>query len=149
MIPPFKDIAPNATLRERILAHSADPGCATCHRLMDPLGLGLEAYDDVGRYRTMFAGRPIDATGELYGTVNGDGTFKTPIELAQRLAASPVVDQCFTRHAFRYWLGRDDQPGDACSVVAANAAFDKNGGDYVELLASLFTSKAFLLRSAQ
>ena len=48
--PPAPD--PNATTRQRFEQHRANPSCAACHQLMDPIGIGFENYDAIGRYRT-------------------------------------------------------------------------------------------------
>ena len=50
-------------MRERMEAHRANPACAGCHQLMDPLGFALENFDAVGAWRTREAGAPIDASG--------------------------------------------------------------------------------------
>jgi hypothetical protein len=65
----------------------------------------------------------------------------------QKLAASSAVQQCFVRHSFRYWMGRNEEEQDACTMVDAYNAYDKAGGSLPEMLASLFTSKSFLLRN--
>ena len=57
------------TIRERLGEHRKNPACAGCHRLTDPIGFALENYDAVGRWRTVDAGAPIDASGTLF-----DGT---------------------------------------------------------------------------
>jgi hypothetical protein len=59
----------NATVRERLAEHRKNPTCAGCHKLTDPIGFALENYDAVGRWRTLEAGEPIDASGTLF-----DGT---------------------------------------------------------------------------
>jgi hypothetical protein len=128
--------------------HSRDPGCWACHRLLDPLGLGLEAYDGVGRFRTTEAGKPVVATGSLYGTGAEDGPFDGAPALARKLAAAPAVTRCFARHAFRYWMGRDELPGDGCGLQAAEQAFAR-GGDLGQLLGALFASKAFQHRASR
>jgi len=52
------------TMRERMVAHRANPACAGCHAMMDPIGLSLENFDAVGRFRTIGeSGGPIDASG--------------------------------------------------------------------------------------
>src|SRR6185369_5842234 len=105
---PLPDLGPNVTMRERLSMHSKDPRCAACHLLMDPLGLPLEAYDHVGRFRTMENGKAIDASGTLGGSGNQDGAFMGPIELGAKLGASTTVAQCFVRQSFTYWMGRQD-----------------------------------------
>lgn len=148
MIPPLPDLGPNVTMRDRLSMHSKDPRCASCHMLMDPLGLPLEAYDHVGRFRSMENGKTIDASGTLGGSGNQDGAFMGPLELMNKLASSNTVAQCFVRQTFTYWMGRQDASGDSCSLTAALSAFQK-GGDYGELLASLFSSRSLLWRSAK
>jgi len=55
-----------ANIRDRLLQHRADPACSGCHAPMDPLGLALENYDAIGRWRvTGEAGVPIDASGQM------------------------------------------------------------------------------------
>ena len=66
-VPALKDNTVDGSLsvRERLAEHRANPTCAACHNLMDPLGLSLEKFDAVGRRRTVEAGIPIDASGGL------------------------------------------------------------------------------------
>jgi hypothetical protein len=74
----------NLTLRERFELHRADATCANCHRLLDPIGFGLENYDAIGRWRDRDEnGKPIDAAGEL---PNGS-RFSNPRELKTMVAA--------------------------------------------------------------
>ena len=71
-VPPLEDVKMtkrHASVRERLAEHRKNPTCAGCHRLTDPVGFALENYDAVGRWRTMEAGEPIDASGTLF-----DGT---------------------------------------------------------------------------
>ena len=73
----------NLTLRERTELHRTDPVCANCHKLLDPIGFGLENFDAIGRWRDQDDnGEPIDATGEL-----PDGSrFSSPQELKVMIA---------------------------------------------------------------
>ena len=60
--------------REMVLQHRADPACSACHKLMDPIGFGLENFDWMGRWRDQDAdGKPVDATGELPSGEKFDG----------------------------------------------------------------------------
>ncbi|MDF1714999.1 MAG: DUF1588 domain-containing protein, partial [Akkermansiaceae bacterium] len=73
----------NLTLRERTELHRTDSACATCHKIMDPIGFGLENFDAIGRWREKDdTGGAIDATGEL----PGGKRFTTPAELKEILA---------------------------------------------------------------
>ena len=77
----------NATIRERLSQHRANPTCAGCHKLMDPIGFALENYDAVGRYRTVDSGEPIDASGTLF-----DGTpFRGVADLEKAILAHPEL----------------------------------------------------------
>lgn len=64
-VPALRDntVAGGLSVRQRLAEHRRDPTCASCHDLMDPLGLSLEKFDAVGRRRTAEAGTPIDASG--------------------------------------------------------------------------------------
>src|SRR5690606_8149577 len=62
-----------STLRERLEAHRVNPTCAGCHMLFEPLGLALENFDAIGRWRMTDSGLPIDPTGETNDGVPLDG----------------------------------------------------------------------------
>jgi hypothetical protein len=139
---------PKMTLRERLAMHSKD-ACWSCHKLLDPLGLAFEQYDHLGRYRTTEAGKPVDASGEITSSGNQDGPFRNAVELMHKLASSTVVEECFTRHSFRFWLGRNEQAFDGCALEQARNAYQKSGGDLRALVAALFASASFVYRSAK
>ncbi len=145
LVPKLPDLGPDATMRAKLAVHSKD-ACWACHQMMDPVGLGLEGFDHAGRFRTMEGTRPADASGELIGAGPVDGKFTGAVDLAGRLAASPVVEQCFVTHSFRFWLGRPEGVQDRCALADAVAAHARTGGDYLDLVATLFTSKSFLYR---
>lgn len=150
---------PHKTLRQRLQVTRQDY-CWKCHRKMEPLGLPFEAYTDFGRHRareglgqTRALGRPkqtapVVATGEIIdsGDPNIDGPVKDAAELMQRLANSPRVQQSFVRHAFRYWLGRNETFSDSQPLIAADRAYREGNGSFKALVISLMTSDSFLLR---
>src|SRR5205814_6530508 len=71
-VPPLKERTEgekSRTIREQMLEHRANPVCASCHKVMDPIGFALENFDVVGAWRSREEGGPIDASGEL-----ADGT---------------------------------------------------------------------------
>jgi hypothetical protein len=136
------------TVREQAAIHSADPGCAACHQFMDPIGLGFEGFDAVGRYRTTENGKPVDVSGQLVAT-DVDGAFQGPAELAQKLAGSEQVAACMVRQWFRYAYARDEvAEQDRCNVALLESEFSESGGDIKELLFSLTQTDAFLYRTA-
>ena len=144
--PPDPDV--NATTRERFRQHSADARCASCHRLLDNVGFGFEAFDHLGRFRTEENGIPIDATGLVVdtGDQNLEGAFDGARELSAKLATSPQVEACVATQWFRYTMGRAEQQTDACSLEQVKAQFAATGGDFRELLVSLATTDAFRFR---
>lgn len=144
--PPDPD--PNATTRERFRQHSADARCSSCHRLLDNVGFGLEAFDHLGRFRADENGLPIDTTGNLVdaGDSEIEGAFDGALELTSRLAESPRVEACLATQWFRYTMGRAEQQTDACSLEEVKAAFAGSSGDFRELLVALATSDVFRFR---
>lgn len=159
---------PDHTLRTRMRV-TRDAACWKCHRLMDPLGLPFEQYDHLGRHRsaelvvdleaTRRLGDPsrgrvmktaaVDSSGavEASGVPGLDGPVATPLELIRRLADSERVEQVFVRHAFRYFLGRNETLADGPALVAAQRAYREHDGSFKALVLSLVTSDAFLVRT--
>jgi hypothetical protein len=91
------------SVRERMEQHRANPACVSCHRVIDPIGLALENFDVVGRYRIKDNGVPVDSTGQLY-----DGT---PMEGAEGLRRALLKHKdaylmTFVENLMTYALGR-------------------------------------------
>ena len=141
---------PESTLRERMRV-TREKYCWTCHDKMDPLGLPFERYNHAGVYRSIEQGKAVDTSGEIIesGDPELDGPVKGPIEMIQRLAESERVEQVFVRHAFRFWMGRNETVNDAPALQAAHQAYRTNGGSMKALITSLVTSDAFLYRKVR
>ena len=88
------------TARERLAAHRANPVCAGCHKMTDPIGLALENFDGAGQYRDTERGAPIDASGSLDGQ-----TFTDPAGLAKALHDNPALPTCLVKRAYGYGIG--------------------------------------------
>ena len=89
--PPLRDTTVKGkalTMRDRVAEHRANPACASCHNLMDPVGFALEKYDAIGRWRTTDEGVPVDASGALPDGSKFDGPLQTS---AGAFEASRVV----------------------------------------------------------
>ena len=142
------DPAPGLTTRQRFAQHERDPGCAGCHAMMDPIGFGFEAFDAIGRHRTMEEGQPIDARATLTGT-DVDGPFEGAVQLGAKLAGSNQVRACVAQQWFRFAFGRDGLNEDACSYWAGVDAFVASGFDVRAMLLAYVTSDAFRLRRGQ
>jgi len=134
------------TTRDRYEAHVVNESCSACHQYMDPIGFGLESYDATGRFRTTENGQPIDASGEIIGTSEIDGTFDGARELVERLASSTAVRDCVALHFFRYALGRLEQSGDDCAIARIRERFATSGTRLDELLRALLESNSFWYR---
>ena len=104
---PALDEQPNPSrpqsVRERLEDHRANPACAGCHKLMDPLGFALENFDAVGAWRTDDAGAPIDASGQLSDGTKVDGV----VTLRQAIVKHPeMFVGTLTEKLLTYALGR-------------------------------------------
>ncbi len=141
---------PQNTLRERMRV-TREKYCWTCHKKMDPLGLPFEMYNHAGVYREFELNQPVDTSGEITdsGDPALDGKVANAIEMIQRLAESERVEQVFVRHAFRFWMGRNETLNDAPVLQAAWRAYKDNGGSMKALIESLVTSDAFLYRKVE
>jgi hypothetical protein len=101
-------------MREKILSHRANPACAACHKLMDPMGFAMEHFDWTGRWRDKEAdGSAIDATGELPSGEKFDGAAQLRQVLLDK--KDDFLRQ-LTGKALGYALGRNLQDGDSCTV---------------------------------
>jgi hypothetical protein len=133
------DEAEAKTARERLQVHSTDPTCAGCHKLMDPLGLGLENYDAIGKYRTQENGVTLDTSGSVDGTA-----FKTPGELGDLLAQNSGVPNCLARVIFRYAWGRLEGQADEALITDLTTSFQGSSYQMRQLLTAAVTSSGFV-----
>jgi hypothetical protein len=91
------------SLRERMERHRANPVCAGCHKVMDPIGFALESFDGIGRWRSTQDGAPIDTSGTLFNGANVDGV----VGLRRNLVARPeIFVGVMTEKMLTYALGR-------------------------------------------
>jgi hypothetical protein len=138
---------PSRTLRDRMDV-TREPYCWNCHRKMNPLGLPFEGFDHFGRARKEELGKPVDTSGTVdhSGEAALDGAVASSTEMVKRLAGSTRVRQVFVRHAFRYWMGRNETLSDGPTLVDADRAYVDSGGSMKALIASLLASDSFLYR---
>ena len=125
-------VAPRS-VRERLEQHRANPVCASCHRIMDPLGFALENFDGIGRWRDVAVdGTPVDASGTLTdgSAVDGPATLRRALVHREKNFATTVAEKLLT-----YAVGRGVESFDAPAVrgiVAAAAAGDYRWSALVE-----------------
>lgn len=159
------------TLRERLDSVTGKQECWKCHQKMNPLGLPFEIFDDFGRFRTeeslehpdnliqqgngktsanVYKTKPVNATGALDGTGDPtlDGTVADAFDLIDRLAKSDRVRQSIIRHAFRYFMGRNEMLSDSQTLIDADQSYLESGGSFRAVVISLLTSDSFRFRKS-
>jgi hypothetical protein len=126
------------TARGRLLAHSTDPACVGCHRIMDPIGLALENFDTVGAYRETENGELIDASGVLDAR-----SFEDPVGLGRVLRDHPSVASCVANRAYEYASGRPALPGERDWMAFLIEDFEREGYRIRHLFSRIATSDAY------
>jgi hypothetical protein len=130
--------SPFKTARARLNFHQENPVCAGCHKIMDPMGLALENFDGIGRYRTEEKGETIDASGTLDGK-----PFKDVTELGRVLHDHPSLPTCVVRRAYTYGSGGPATPGIKPTLDHFGAKFAEAGYSMPELLRAIALSDSF------
>ena len=106
--------------------------------LTDPIGLGLENFDGIGRYRTLDNGALIDPSGEFDGT-----EFDGPLGLGQAIANDPKFPKCFVRTLTRYARGREEVESEEPALKALQLAFSDGGYRVQDLIIEVIRSPLF------
>jgi hypothetical protein len=161
-LPPVTDEQPLSN-REQLQIHLSSTACASCHRLVDPIGFGLEHYDAIGRFREtqyvtirpttdeLRTGRktepteyqlPIETNAYIHGLEGSE--FTTPAEAGRVLAADPVCRRCIVKQLFRYALGRHESEPDQATIEAAFTRFEAAQFDFRELIIAVAISEPFI-----
>lgn len=133
----------NLSLRQALELHRVNPSCASCHKVMDPLGLGFENFDAIGQWRERDGEHAIDPAGQL-----PDGRkFSNAIELVELLQSrQPEIMRHFAQKLLTYALGRGLEPYDNCAIdtiISAAEAGDYRLSSFVQAIA---TSEPFNYR---
>jgi len=122
-VPPLPDTAKPKTMRDRLASHRANPACASCHRVMDPIGFSLENFDAVGAWRTRDGEIPIDPADTLADGTKVDG----PVALRQAILRNPeTFVMTLTEKLLTYGLGRGLTYHDTSAIrkIVRDAAAD-------------------------
>lgn len=160
-LPPVTEERPQ-TNRDRMSEHATNPSCATCHRLIDPIGFGLERFDSVGARREKFqlqfaamrrgeAGnrrgplKTVDLDIDPAGYVAGlpESQFSSPSRLGSVLAQSVQCQECVVKQYFRYTMGRMETPADRPLIRQVLDDFRKSQFRFKELIVSLMRARGF------
>jgi hypothetical protein len=132
------------TLRDRVAEHLDNAACASCHRLTDPIGIGLENYDSVGRYRTHDNGVQIDPTGNLDGI-----SFLDPRGVGAAIRAHGAFERCLVRTVTRYAIGRHETEAEEAWMTTLDERFAAHGYRMRPFLHELVQSPLFRRASAE
>lgn len=135
---------PSLSAREQYEIHRADESCASCHRLIDPVGLVFEHFDEVGQWRDRDNGQRIDSSGEMFGSRDLDGSFADHMALASGLSESEQVHRCFNHQVFRFVFGRGERDADACWLEAGYEAYTSEGMTLRALLRYYVNAPSFV-----
>ena len=137
-------VAANLPIRERLAQHRADPTCASCHDLMDPVGFALENFDAVGRWRDFENGEPVDAAGGMPDGSEFSGVTGLEQAMLQRpeLFVGTMVERLLT-----FALGRGIEHFDAPAV--RKIVRDAKASDYrfSSLIVGIVESTPFQMRA--
>jgi hypothetical protein len=145
-VPPLEEkaTAGAASVRERIEQHRKNPACAACHTIMDPIGLALENFDAVGRWRAVDEGVAIDASGRLVDGTALDG----PASLRQALVSRPdAFVATLTEKLLMYGIGRDTTYTDMPTVRAIMRDAARTRYRFSDLVLGIVKSAPFQLRA--
>jgi hypothetical protein len=152
--PPNVPTLPESTteklsMRARMERHRADPVCASCHQLMDPIGLVLEHYDGIGRWRTEDNGEPVADYGAPIHVLRDFGPIDGPVDLRNAILSQPErFARTATEKLMIYGLGRplaaQDMPT-ARQIVRRAAEDDYRFSAFVK---ALVLSDPFQMRVA-
>lgn len=131
---------PNATLRQQLTIHRENPVCASCHKVMDQLGFGLENFDAIGRWRDKDGTFPINASGEL----PGGAKFNGPLALAKVLdkRRSEFV-RCLAEKMLTFAIGRELAVQDRCTVDKIVEQVEDKEFRFSALVNAIVTSDPF------
>src|SRR6202012_2236926 len=126
------------TARIRLEAHRNQPYCASCHRLMDPLGLSLENFDGAGSFCATENGATIDASGWLDGP-----NFTSPQGLGQALHAHAQTPRCLVQRLYSTAVGHAPSHDEKPTLDYLNQVFQADGYRVPDIMRAIALSKSF------
>lgn len=126
------------TARERVGFHLKNPSCAGCHRITDPMGLSMEAFDGAGQFRHQEGGADIDTTGNLDGV-----PFNDVVGLGRALHDNPQLPWCLVRRTFAYATGTRSDTNNRRVLEFLSERFAAEGYVFPDLLREIALSSAF------
>ena len=137
---------PEMSLRQQLELHRQNASCASCHRVMDQLGFGIENFDAIGRWRDTDVGQALDTRGELPG---GD-TFAGPVELAGVLRRKQCeFGECLAEKMLTYALGRGLEYYDQCATAKIVKTLKERDFKFSVLVTEIVKSEPFRMRRGE
>lgn len=147
-IPTLEDnsVSAGLSVRDRLNEHRANPTCATCHDLIDPVGFSLEAYDAIGGKRSYDEDQPIDASGglpdgQVFSGVEG---LEHGIHSNSKIFVATMVEKLLT-----YAMGRGIEPIDGPAIRSIVAKCEESDYRFSSLIQEIVNSPIFRMRSAE
>ena len=133
----------NTSLRHRLEAHRANPVCASCHKIMDPIGFALENFDLVGTWRDVDGKSPVDASGQLVdgSKLNGPADLREALLARSDAFATNAIEKLFT-----YALGRPVQYFDMPTVRGVVHRAARSDYRFSSLVLGVVSSDAFQMK---
>jgi Protein of unknown function (DUF1592)/Protein of unknown function (DUF1588)/Protein of unknown function (DUF1587)/Protein of unknown function (DUF1595)/Protein of unknown function (DUF1585) len=148
-VPDLKENQPGEeakSLRARLEMHRATPTCATCHRVMDPLGLALENFDGIGQWRMKEPGGNIDPAGQLADGSRVDG----PVALRKAVLKRPeLFVRTVTQKLMTYGLGRGMESTDMPVVRGIASTSAAQNYRFSSVVLGIVKSVPFQMKTAQ
>ncbi len=126
------------TARDRVTAHRAEPTCAGCHKIMDPIGLGMETFDGVGSFRDAENGISIDTSGDLDGV-----KFSNAVELGKAVHDNPATAACLVNRMYEFAERRPALSGEKAWLDNLTRIFAADGYRVRALMRRIAVSEAF------
>jgi len=132
------------SLRQRMEQHRANAACASCHRIMDPIGFALENFDHAGKWRAVDGQTPIDATGVMVDGTRLDGaeSLRRALVAKPELFAGVAAEKMLT-----YALGRALRPQDMPSVRAITRGAAPGRYTFSSLVLGVVKTSQFQMRT--
>jgi hypothetical protein len=132
------------SLRQRLERHRANAACASCHRIMDPLGFALENFDHAGAWRTVDGATPVDASGEMADGTRLDGvaSLREALRARRALFVATAAEKMLT-----YAIGRAVRPEDMPSVRAVTRAAAAQNDRFSALVLGVIQTPQFRMRT--
>ncbi len=133
------------TMRDLMVQHRADPGCASCHTLMDPMGFALENFDAAGKWIADYRGQALDVSGLMPAS---GVAFNGPVELASALANDARLPRCMVTKLFTYATARGPDAFDDAHIDNLTQSFAESNYSLSALISKLVTGPVFTIKRA-